>query len=765
MKCLILLGIIFLFGIHLSALPVDDTLYIDTDKVTELSDKWLFKADDSLKYKDINIDTSDWIASNPHFPWRRLKEFNDYYGNAWYRLNFNVNNITDLGLYIPLHDDGAQFYLNGNFFYESRPFSKEGNTPLMPGKPDIIKLPAYLMNKDKNVIAIRISGKNLDSLFNSKLKVGPYNLISSLVIKDFFLTFPFAAIDIFLCFYFLLYYWRRRKDKYYLFFSGMAGSLGLWTIAFKGFILWMLDYQWIHVFFVYSGSFLFFINFINFINSFLGFKIKIGAKIFLLIYYLLSLIVFIEFFITGGLKFFHKYLFDIFILLFIPVNIYSIIICLRGIKQKKNYAKRLFIGCVFFALGLIISIFSFLDIVKFDPVITEGFFVMTVVFATVLASRFSEVHNELEKAHEELIKVDKLKDEFMAVTSHELRTPLLGIEGITDSMLDGASGEISEEARKNLQLISISSKRLSSLVNDILDLSKLKYSDLKLAKTSVSLRQAADIAINFALSVFRGKNIKIKNNISGDIPDVYGDKNRIQQIINNLIDNAIKFTPEGEVKIYSKRTGDFVETTVEDTGIGIPQDKFGEIFMSFRQVDSSVTRKYGGFGLGLSIIKQLVELHGGTIRVESEQGKGSRFIFTLPVYLDKYKSAEVAEPLYDKASAGTAMPEYVGYVKSADAAYNTLHFAGLAKTSRNGTGKGNEGKCILVVDDEPINQKVLQNQLTVAGYTVKIAGDGYEAMKMLGKDEMPDLVLLDIMLPGIWYAATYAKCTHCTISR
>ncbi len=748
MKYLIIFLIVFLISENYVFANMDGTVFIDANNVNELSDKWLFKADDNLQYKEVNIDTSNWISCSPHFPWRRLKGFKDYYGNAWYRLNFSVNKISDLDLYVPLHDDGAQFYLNGAFIYESRPFSKEGTTPLKHGKPNVIKLPGNFQKKDRNVLAIRTSGKNFDSLFNSKLKLGPYESIIALAIKDFFLTFSFAAIDFFLGFYFLLYFWKRKKDKYYLFFSGMSFTLGLWIISFKGFILWQLDYQWIYVFFVYSAAFLFFINFINFINSFLGFKNKPGAKIFIGIYYLLISIVSIEFFITGGLKYFHRYLFDAYILSFIPVNIYSLLICLRGIKQKKPYANRLLVGCACFALGLVISILSFLDIVKFDPPITEGFFVMTLVFATILASRFSEVHNELEKAHEELIKIDKLKDEFMAVTSHELRTPLLGIVGITDSMLAGASGDLSEEANKNLQLLSASSKRLSSLVNDILDLSKLKYSDLKLSKSSVDLRQATDIAISFALSVFRGKNIKIKNNITSDTPNIYGDKNRVQQIMNNLIDNAIKFTSEGEINIYAKKTGDFVETTVEDTGIGIPRDKFDEIFMSFRQVDSSVTRKYGGFGLGLSIIKQLVELHGGNIRLESEPGKGSSFIFTLPVYSDKYKSEE-AEGMYDKNTANTVLADYAATANNADNGYNTIQPAGIAKASHDNHAAGTQGKCILVVDDEPINRKVLQNHLTLAGYTVKTAGDGNEAMRMLSKEELPDLVLMDIMLPGI----------------
>jgi two-component system, sensor histidine kinase ChiS len=750
MKYLLPLGIIFVFITCLVALPDDGSMHIDTNKITELSDKWFFKAEDNILYKNENIDTSKWALIYPHLTWTLVEEFKDYTGNGWYRLNIFINEISDLKLLIPRHYKGAQFYLNSVLVHETRPFSKDGTTPKILGRPDIVNLYAHLLRKGKNVLAIRTGALDYGGGFDGKLLIGPHNLIRAIWIKSILWNLFTTSVAIFLGFYFLLYYWKRRKEKYYLYFSGMSFFLGLWSIAFNGYISWIFDYQWVYIIFAFDGAILFFIMLINFVNSFLDFKNKITAKIFLGFYIFLVLAATIEFLIAGDLHYFVKYLYDPFMLCIIPVNIYLIILCIRGIKLKRPFANRILAGCCVFALASITSMFSLMDIVKFDPPVMEGFFLMIVVFATILASRFSKVHNDLERAHEELIKADKLKDEFMAVTSHELRTPLLGIEGITDSMLNGASGELSEETRKNLSLIMISSRRLSSLVNDILDLSKLKYSDLKLERSAVNMRQVTDIAVGFSLSVFRGKNIKVKNNITDDIPNIYGDKNRVQQIMNNLIDNAIKFTSEGEVTIYAKRTaGDFVEITVEDTGIGIPSDKFEDIFESFKQVDSSVTRKYGGFGLGLSIIKQLVELQGGNIRVESEPGKGSRFIFTLPVYLDKYKSVE-AETLYDKSSTDTAQQEYApGALNRADAGNFTMLVAGIAKTSLINKKASSQGKYVLVVDDEPINQKVLQNHLTLAGYSVKIANDGYEAMGILNEGEIPDLVLLDIMLPGI----------------
>jgi two-component system, sensor histidine kinase ChiS len=336
----------------------------------------------------------------------------------------------------------------------------------------------------------------------------------------------------------------------------------------------------------------------------------------------------------------------------------------------------------------------------------------------------------------------------MAMTSHELRTPLVGIEGIADSMLDGDSGELSEEAKENLKLISMSGRRLSTLVNDILDLSKLKYSDLKLSKSAVDIRQVTDITIRFLQTVFTGKNIKIKNQITNDIPYIYGDTNRIQQIMNNLIDNAIKYTKQGEVIVYARRIKDFLEITVEDTGIGIPQDKITTIFKPFEQVDSSETKQYKGFGLGLSIIKQLVELHSGSIHVESKPGTGSRFSFTMPIYLKKYKPednqpAESESGHYPvEAETGTHPSIEV------DASGNPVPTIG---KKENFVTRVNEksGEYILIVDDETINLKILSNYLGHEGYNVKTAEDGYKALDIIDTGSPPDLVLLDIMMPGM----------------
>jgi signal transduction histidine kinase len=230
-----------------------------------------------------------------------------------------------------------------------------------------------------------------------------------------------------------------------------------------------------------------------------------------------------------------------------------------------------------------------------------------------------------------LRKGDKLKDEFLANTSHELRTPLNGIIGITESLLDGVTGKLPEKTQTNLSLVIASGKRLASLVDDRLDFSRLKRQDLQLQRQPVDLRVLTGVVLKFSEPLLAGKKLVLQNDIPPDLLPVAGDENRLQQILHNLIGNAIKFTESGSVRISAEQRNGTVAVSIHDTGIGIPADKFESIFQSFEQVDASIAREYGGTGLGLTITKQLVELHGGKIWVESEIGKGSTFTFTLPI--------------------------------------------------------------------------------------------------------------------------------------
>lgn len=328
-----------------------------------------------------------------------------------------------------------------------------------------------------------------------------------------------------------------------------------------------------------------------------------------------------------------------------------------------------------------------------------------------------------------LRETDRLKDEFLANTSHELRTPLNGIIGLADSMLDGAAGSLTEAQAKNLDLIVGSGRRLTNLINDILDFSRLTHKDLQLQLMPVDVYGAADIVLNLNAPLIGGKALTLVNRIPVDFPLAEADENRLQQILHNLVGNAIKFTHTGEIVISAQQIGDMLSISVLDTGIGIALEKQERIFEAFEQADGSVARVYGGTGLGLSVTRRLVELHGGTLKVESEVGKGSTFIFTLPIAKTQARTEPVKSIGSERLSSVIDTREVVSDVDNQMSAAKTEKFN------------------ILIVDDELVNLQVLQNHLALSEYRVYQAESGAEALKLIDDGLIPDLIILDVMMP------------------
>ncbi len=341
-----------------------------------------------------------------------------------------------------------------------------------------------------------------------------------------------------------------------------------------------------------------------------------------------------------------------------------------------------------------------------------------------------------QEVNERLRKTDKLKDEFLANTSHELRTPLNGIIGIADSLIDGAAGPQTKKGVYNLGLISSSGRRLSNLVNDILDFSKLRNRDLQLRLSPVDLYASVDVILNLSKTLMHGKAIELVNAVPSDMGMAKADENRLQQILHNLVANAIKFTESGSVVVGAREEGRWLSVHVADTGIGIAEGDLEKIFRSFEQGDGSTAREYGGTGLGLAITKKLVELHGGEIRVESTLGQGSTFTFSLPLmdadHLEEspvaanFSSLRIPKLLLD--APGSQEAQVVTPVPIA------------------GT-EGNSHFRILIVDDEPVNLQVLENHLSLYNYTVKQALSGHQALEIVREESPFDMIILDIMMP------------------
>lgn len=416
-----------------------------------------------------------------------------------------------------------------------------------------------------------------------------------------------------------------------------------------------------------------------------------------------------------------------------------------------------------------------------------GVVVMLGLMALAVGFRNQKLRREKEAAFQQnlenqarinqrLQQLDFMKDQFLANTSHELRTPLNGIIGLAESLRDGAAGTMTEEARDNLEMIAISGRRLHNLVNDILDFSKLKSRELSLRRQPIRAREAAGIVLGLSRPLLQGKEVRLVNAIPADAPLLEADENRLQQILHNLVGNAIKFTDRGRVELgmtwdeaeeMNKRERNAPEMTahrkprrrailfVKDTGIGIPEDKQVTIFRSFEQVDGSTARAYGGTGLGLAVTKQLVELHGGRIWLESVEGEGTTFFFSMPL-------AEEEVQLTTKQADGEKYSEEEASLMETSGIMSAHIEGDKSETGKEGeranprvlyqnTVQRNESIRILVVDDEPVNRRVLQNQISLAGYEVETAAGGREALDLLRISDTQetgfDLVILDIMMP------------------
>lgn len=397
-------------------------------------------------------------------------------------------------------------------------------------------------------------------------------------------------------------------------------------------------------------------------------------------------------------------------------------------------------GYIAFLSGWLIPVFTPLVAVAGSAVISIG----ATLWNNLRLSyqQLEEYAQTLEIKNQELQQLDKLKDEFLANTSHELRTPLNGIIGIAESMIEGATGTLTELQERNLWMIAQSGHRLSNLVNDILDFSKLRHKNLELQLKPVNIHKIVDLVLTLSQGLVERKDLKLVNAIPPNLLPAYADEDRLQQILLNLIGNAIKFTDSGTVKVAAELVNGSqlnqlptqIAITISDTGIGIPADRLDRIFESFEQGDGSTARKYGGTGLGLSITKQLIELHRGKIWVESEVGVGSHFTFTLPTsdapvedIPTAPKVSTIRRPITEATQASANQPETAP-------ANNSVPDANFH---------------ILIVDDEPINLQVLQNHLRTNNYKITQALNGEEALAALDDDQPVDLMLLDVMMPNM----------------
>ncbi len=341
-----------------------------------------------------------------------------------------------------------------------------------------------------------------------------------------------------------------------------------------------------------------------------------------------------------------------------------------------------------------------------------------------LEKRVAERTAQLNQTNLELEHANRAKDEFLANMSHELRTPLNSILGLTESMLEQYQETLNENQQKSLQIIEASGKHLLELINDILDISKLESGMFDYYPQLIRAIDLCKSSLIFVKSQASKKNITLSYEIAEDLSPFYADPRRLKQILVNLLSNAVKFTPNhGHVALLVNADAEqeIIQFSVLDDGIGISQENLRKLFQPFVQVESGFHRPFEGTGLGLAIVHKLTDLHGGSVEVESEVGKGSRFTIKLP-----YRRGELGQEKEAQSAVFQPRPVEAQYQPKA---------AGVRQK-------------ILLAEDNQTNVLTIGEYLENYGYQIIVANDGLQALEK-AQTVLPDVILMDIQMPAM----------------
>lgn len=704
----------------------------DADTLINLSGKWGFYWQKMLTYRDLQGSSlkPDLMADVPDV-WNNYKVNGKGlpgYGFATYSLKImNAPNGLALAIRMPTVSAAYNLYINDKLIASNGKVGTDKQHFVPEYRPVLVEFTPSSKSFDIILQVANFSyargGLWYPVIMGSTKSVAEYD--KTVGYKDLFLVGAFLIMAL----YYLCIFFMRKEDKSSLYFVLLC-LVGIGRTAIYGDYIINRILPWagysVIVAIDYVTLLWFPVVLILLIGELFAEQISQKLKRIFIIY-----AAFMSLFIILSPIYIHTSLTYPIEAVSLAIAAYAVICTVKAFSKATADSVIIFTGALAVALGGVHDVLYQNNIISssFGEFSAFGFLIMLFLQAYILARRFSKAFEDTRSLSEKLMKLDNLKDEFLANTSHEMRTPLNAMINIADGLYRGSEGAVNERQKTSLSQISASGKRLASLINDILDYSKLKNFDLKMNLEAVKLKRIVESVVNVLGRLNRTDGVQMLIDIPVDLPDIYADENRLIQVFYNLVGNAVKFTEAGYVKISAAKAGEMVEICVEDTGAGIPKEKLNTIFEAFQQLEASLTRRNGGTGLGLSITKYLVEAHGGKIRVESKVGEGSKFYFSIPVSLEtgdnKLRQFEAAETEIAAAGYREAYSDKLPFRHKGD------------------------GPLIMLVDDNQFNLMSLAGILRMENYSVTAVASSEAFFEELEEEKKVSLVILDVMLPDL----------------
>lgn len=647
------------------------------------------------------------------------------YGTYYLKIYLDQDTDFDhlLSIRIPSTNTASALYINGHLKEQSGIVSSDKSQHKGKGNPYLATF-----NIDDNEIDIMLQVSNFDTTkgisVSKPFKFGSLKAITNNKNFEDYLVISMVVILILHSVYSLLIYIFIHRERIMLFFAvgflfpAMDELLTYNSASME----WLhLNYEWSFKFkeIIYLGAALFLVQMMRYLLK--DFKKYKQFKWFTILYGVCALL--IIFLPLNDLIEVNMIFFALYFISFITV----IPLALKDYFQYKE--ESIFIAVIIIGVisGIIWGLIKAVSGIHL-PFYPFDYICAFIGLALFWFKRFYRQNEQVNDLVDELKIADQKKDEFLAKTSHELRNPLHGVINIAQTILAEQKHSLTEKNKADLKLLIQIGQHMSFTLNDLLDITRLQEQDIALHKERVNLHTITTGVLDMIYFMTEGKNISLRSKVPASFPDLYADKNKLIQILFNLIHNAVKFTNEGTVTIGASQEKKMAIITITDTGVGIDKEIQPYIFQAYKQDDKSPTAINSGIGLGLNVCKQLVELHGGTIKVESEVDKGSIFTFTIP--LAETSTAELNRKTEMTSSARIEEePELM--TESAD----TLSESKVTNTN------------ILVVDDDPINLRVLKNILDT-DFDIATATSGHQALELLNTREW-DLVITDAMMPNM----------------